>query len=71
MEEQEFGQGSSAFDQAYDQYQSALKQTFLDTRSGHLIEAGISLEKVSDWLLSHAAELGIILALHPSKPCSI
>ncbi|KAI9786876.1 MAG: hypothetical protein M1839_005107 [Geoglossum umbratile] len=60
MEEQEFGQGSSAFDQAYDQYQSALKQTFLNTRSGHLIEAGISLEKVSDWLLSHAAELGLV-----------
>ncbi|KAH0566320.1 hypothetical protein GP486_000291 [Trichoglossum hirsutum] len=60
MEEQEFGQGSSAFDQAYDQYQTALKQTFLDTRSGHLIEAGNSLEKVSDWLLSHAVELGLV-----------
>ncbi|KAH0537845.1 hypothetical protein FGG08_005458 [Glutinoglossum americanum] len=60
MEEQEFGQGSSAFDQAYDQYQTALKQTFLDARSGHLIEAGNSLEKVSDWLLSHAVELGLV-----------
>ena len=49
---------ASKFDQAYNQYQEALKQTFENTRSSRLVEAGESLLEISEWLLGHAAELG-------------
>ena len=63
--EQQNPEGSK-FDQAYNQYQEALKQTFENTRAGRLVEAGTSLLEISEWLLGHAAELGKV-----SKPCGL
>ena len=57
IEQQEVAQ-DSGYDEAYNQYQNALRQTFENTRSGRLIEAGQSLLEISEWLLGHAAELG-------------
>lgn len=50
---------AAKFDQAYNQYQEALKQTFENTRAGRLVEASESLLEISEWLLGHAAELGM------------
>ena len=50
---------ATKYDQAYSQYQEALKQTFENTRAGRLEEAGASLLEISEWLLGHAAELGM------------
>jgi hypothetical protein len=45
-------------DAAYASYQSALKAIFQNIRDGALASASDSLLNVSDWLLSHVAELG-------------
>lgn len=58
LEQQELTLDSSSYDDAYNQYQNALKLTFENTRSGRLIEAGQSLLEISEWLLGHAVELG-------------
>ena len=57
------GQGSSSYDDAYEQYQIALRRTFENTRNGQLVEAGQSLLEISEWLLSHAVELGRLPSL--------
>lgn len=49
---------AAALDEAYAQYQGALKRTFQNMREGRLGEAGASLLTISDWLLSNAVELG-------------
>lgn len=49
----------ASYDDAYNQYQHALKQTFENTRTGRLVEAGQSLLDISEWLLGHAVELGM------------
>ena len=49
---------SPAFDEAYSQYQEALKQTLENASKGKLVEAGQSLLEISEWLLSHASDLG-------------
>lgn len=49
---------AAALDEAYAQYQGALKRTFQNMREGRLGEAGTSLLAISDWLLSNAVELG-------------
>jgi len=54
----EYSAPGSSLDQAYASYQSALKEIFRNIRSGILSTAGDSLLNVSDWLLSHVAELG-------------
>ncbi|OAT12395.1 hypothetical protein, variant 3 [Blastomyces gilchristii SLH14081] len=48
----------SGFDDAYNQYQRALRQTFENTRSGRLLDASQSLLEISEWLLGNATELG-------------
>ena len=58
LEQQDLALDSSSYDDAYNQYQNALKSTFENTRSGRLIEAGLSLLEISEWLLGHAVELG-------------
>lgn len=62
VDDPEFGQqqqtNSVAFDDAYNQYQTALKRTFQNAREGRLGEAGTSLLTITDWLLSNAVELG-------------
>ena len=40
-------------------YQRALRETNESTSRGRLIEAAVSLEKLSEWLLTHAAGLGM------------
>ncbi len=45
-------------DAAYSSYQSALKAIFQNIHDGSLASASDSLLNVSDWLLSHVAELG-------------
>ncbi|MCJ1481842.1 hypothetical protein MMC06_002001 [Schaereria dolodes] len=60
LEQQEVAQDSSGYDEAYNQYQNALRQTFENTHSGRLIEAGQSLLEISGWLLGHAVELGLV-----------
>jgi hypothetical protein len=49
---------ASHFDDAYTQYQTALRSTFRNTQDGRLVEAGESLATLTDWLLSNASELG-------------
>ncbi|KAI9700447.1 MAG: hypothetical protein M1836_002462 [Candelina mexicana] len=56
----DYGQESANYDDAYNQYQNALKQTFENTRNGRIVEAGHSLLEISNWLLGHAAELGLV-----------
>lgn len=56
MEDEEYG--PSGLDEAYNSYQSALKEIFLNIRNGMLVEASSSLLRVSEWLLSHVGELG-------------
>ncbi len=58
LEQQELAQEPSSYDDAYNQYQNALRQTFENTRGGRLVEAGHSLLEISAWLLGHAVELG-------------
>ena len=51
-------QQAAQLDEAYAQYQTALKRTFQNMREGKLGEAGTSLLTISDWLLSNAVDLG-------------
>lgn len=48
-------------DDAYNQYQQTLRQTFEYTRTGHVVEASQLLLEISDWLLTNVAELGTSL----------
>lgn len=50
-------------DAAYASYQSALKSIFQNIQDGALASASDSLLNVSDWLLSHVAELGMLLTV--------
>ncbi|KAL7268452.1 hypothetical protein RUND412_008925 [Rhizina undulata] len=62
VDDSEFAQQhhAAALDDAYNRYQTALKQTFQNMRGGRLVEAGASLLTISDWLLSNAVELGLV-----------
>ncbi|KAI1505897.1 hypothetical protein F5X99DRAFT_174643 [Biscogniauxia marginata] len=57
VEEQDFS-ASAEMGEAYEQYQSALKEIFTNIRSGVLQAASESLLNVSEWLLSKVVELG-------------
>jgi hypothetical protein len=60
LEPQEFPrESSSSYDDAYNQYQQALRQTFESTRAGRLVDASQSLLEISEWLLGNAVELGM------------
>lgn len=58
MEEAGDYQGASDLNQAYQQYQDALKGVFSNIKDGALETAGKALLSVSDWLLGHVHELG-------------
>lgn len=58
MEEQDYS-ASAEMGEAYEQYQTALKEIFTNIRNGVLVSASESLLTVSDWLLSKVAELGL------------
>ncbi|KAL9602602.1 MAG: hypothetical protein Q9219_001746 [cf. Caloplaca sp. 3 TL-2023] len=44
----------------YDRYEEALRQVFEDTSKGRVIEAAQLLLEISEWLLSHVKELGLV-----------
>lgn len=58
MEESGDYQGNTDLNQAYQQYQDALKEVFSNIKKGALAAAGESLRSVSEWLLSNVNELG-------------
>lgn len=57
MEDQDYT-ASAEMGEAYEQYQSALKEIFTNIRNGVLVAASESLLNVSDWLLSKVSDLG-------------
>lgn len=57
MEEQDYST-SAEMGEAYEQYQSTLKEIFTNVKLGALQPASESLVNVSDWLLSKVADLG-------------
>lgn len=48
----------SGLDEAYTQYQRAIRSTFDQTRAGRLVEASRSLLEISEWLVTNARDLG-------------
>ncbi|KAF3403698.1 hypothetical protein F1880_009602, partial [Penicillium rolfsii] len=50
----------SSLEQAYAQYQRALRSTFDQTRAGRLVDASGSLLEISEWLVTNARDLGIL-----------
>lgn len=50
--------GSAEMGEAYEQYQTALREIFANVRHGNLKTASESLLNVSDWLLTKVTELG-------------
>jgi len=59
-EEYHHAQSAGGLDEAYAQYQTALKEVFTNIKNGILATASESLLNVSDWLLSHVVELGTV-----------
>ncbi|KAI0167029.1 hypothetical protein GGR52DRAFT_574993 [Hypoxylon sp. FL1284] len=56
VEEQEYPQ-TSEMGEAYEQYQTALREVFTNIKRGALSSASESLLNISDWLLSKVSEL--------------
>ena len=54
----EYGQAQPNYEAAYNWYQANLKRTFEQIHAGQLADAGQTLLDISDWFLTHAAELG-------------
>ncbi|KAJ5657947.1 uncharacterized protein N7484_001596 [Penicillium longicatenatum] len=52
--------GLSSLEEAYSQYQRALRSTFDQTRTGRLVEASRSLLEISEWLVTNSRDLGIL-----------
>lgn len=48
----------SSLEEAYSQYQRALRGTFDSTRTGRLVEASRSLLEISEWLVTNSRDLG-------------
>ncbi|KAJ5669267.1 hypothetical protein N7462_010337 [Penicillium macrosclerotiorum] len=59
---------SSSLEEAYAQYQRALRSTFDHTRAGRLVEASRSLLEISEWLVTNARDLGILRDDHLLYP---
>jgi hypothetical protein len=70
MEDQEYT-AAPGLDEAYASYLSELKDIFQNIRGGVLAAASESLLNVSDWLLSHVAELGMQVNTLNSLPGQI
>ncbi len=49
---------AGGLEEAYGVYQAELRDIFQNIRDGDLAEAGTSLLRISDWLLSHVQDLG-------------
>ncbi|KAI1981247.1 hypothetical protein LOZ55_000743 [Ophidiomyces ophidiicola] len=50
----------SGLEEAYNQYQQALRQTFENIRAGRLNTASRALIDMSEWLLGNAVDLGLV-----------
>ncbi|XXH00231.1 elongation factor EF-1 gamma subunit [Hypoxylon texense] len=59
MEEQQDYSQTTEMGEAYEQYQTALREVFTNIRSGVLQAASESLLNISEWLLSKVVELGL------------
>lgn len=64
MEEEEFQAQGPGMEAAYTTYQTALKEIFQNILDGRLAEASESLLEVSEWLLGHVGDLGMLSFLH-------
>lgn len=53
-------------EEAYLQYQQALRNTFDHTRAGRLVEASRSLLEISEWLVTNARDLGMFASFYSS-----
>ncbi|KAL9112703.1 MAG: hypothetical protein Q9227_003006 [Pyrenula ochraceoflavens] len=49
-----------SYDEAYQQFQLVLREAFEHISAGRLVKASDSVLKVSVWLLSHVADLGLV-----------
>jgi hypothetical protein len=58
VEQRTTEQQATNLDDAYGQYQQALRATFDYTRAGRLVDASRSLLEISEWLIGNARELG-------------
>lgn len=58
-------QDFSCLDQAYAQYQRALRNTFDHARAGRLLDASRSLLEISEWLVTNAQDLGMFGSFLP------
>ncbi|KAJ5628572.1 hypothetical protein N7490_010800 [Penicillium lividum] len=58
----------SSLEEAYSQYQRALRSTFDNTRTARLVEASRSLLEISEWLVTNSRDLGILRDDHLSYP---
>ncbi|KAJ5719645.1 hypothetical protein N7493_007223 [Penicillium malachiteum] len=58
----------ASLEEAYHYYQRALRNTFDQTRAGRLVEASRLLLEISEWLVTHARDLGILRDDHLSYP---
>ncbi|KAJ6109882.1 hypothetical protein N7486_002117 [Penicillium sp. IBT 16267x] len=58
----------ASLEEAYSQYQHALRSTFDQTRAGRLAEASRSLLEISEWLVTNSRDLGILRDDHLSYP---
>ncbi|KAJ9242705.1 hypothetical protein DTO166G5_460 [Paecilomyces variotii] len=58
--QQERSQEAASSDDAYSQYQQALRMAFDHTRAGRLVDASQSLLEISEWLVCNSRELGIL-----------
>lgn len=56
VDEQDYNRGG--LDEAYKQYQNAIRGIFSNISNGILVDASQALLEVSDWLLSHVGALG-------------
>lgn len=67
--QQEQSQEAASSDDAYSQYQQALRMAFDHTRAGRLVDASQSLLEISEWLVCNSRELGVYF-LYSSFPSS-
>ena len=68
FEQEEAPTEAPNFDQAYNDYQDALRRTFERARNGAIVEAGESLLEISRWLLGHATQLGKAVLVRTLNP---
>lgn len=65
LAEEEFQGEGPGVEAAYTTYQTTLKEIFQNIISGKLSEASQSLLEISEWLLGHVGELGMLSFLCP------